>query len=530
MSSGISPANSRGVVPLSAPLDLSNQFVCPYCGSVNDIAEGNCPQCTMENSPAGRKATKARIGPWYVLQKRNPAAPGMKYETLLTFVRRGRVKAHSIVRGPTTHQLWRFAAQVRGLSREFGLCYSCGSTLAADAAICPQCNRPQSLPAQPDAFLESMDGEPDPVVYRELPANAAPTDDPSGNPEQVPVENPVAEANTEDAVSPVAAAPSPEESPTEQEFAEPPADSNSDMIIPSLPEDLPSAPQRPTGARERLAQARRQMAFGSLTLDPEDPQDSAFDDGPPRPPRQIGPAFLPGPRPPDPPRRKRTWIEGAVFVVILLAAVGSGLLYVDPHLQSVVDEWVDAELKSVGVHVNSKPSDLKIPPVDTNAMRSPIARPVPNATEGSSTPTQLPNPLPPVFAPPSHTPPVIAPVVSSTPALVSPPAQQLGAAPVAADSSHAPVQTPAVHSPPAAAAVEDAPPDVAPTPDANDDDPFAKARTLRRRAIDAENGGDYSTAVSLFQQIKDLPREVWPGDLELRLRAAKANAEGKPLR
>ena len=47
--------------------------------------------------------------------------------------------------------------------------------------------------------------------------------------------------------------------------------------------------------------------------------------------------------------------------------------------------------------------------------------------------------------------------------------------------------------------------------------------------IDAENSGDDATAVSLFQQIKDLP-EAWPGDLELRLCAAKANAEGKPLR
>jgi len=38
----------------------------------------------------------------------------MKWETLLTFVRKGRVKPQSIVRGPTTHQLWRFAAHVKG--------------------------------------------------------------------------------------------------------------------------------------------------------------------------------------------------------------------------------------------------------------------------------------------------------------------------------------------------------------------------------------------------------------------------------
>ena len=159
MSSGISPANSRGLVEPSRRQELTSQFVCPYCGAVNDSAEGHCPHCTMENTPAARKATKARIGPWYVLQKRNPAAPGMKFETLLSFVHKGRVKAHSIVRGPTTHQLWRFAAHIKGLSREFGLCYSCGSPLATTASICPQCNRAQSFLTQPDVFLESVDGE-----------------------------------------------------------------------------------------------------------------------------------------------------------------------------------------------------------------------------------------------------------------------------------------------------------------------------------------------------------------------------------
>ncbi len=111
----------------------------------------------MDNTPDARKATKARIGPWYVLQARNPAAPGMRFETLLSFVRKGRVRARSVVRGPTTHQLWRFAAHVKGLSREFGLCFSCGSVLDSTANICPQCNRLQEPPLNPDTLLE--DGE-----------------------------------------------------------------------------------------------------------------------------------------------------------------------------------------------------------------------------------------------------------------------------------------------------------------------------------------------------------------------------------
>jgi hypothetical protein len=88
---------------------LEGRYVCPFCGAVNETMEGPCPNCTMSNTAETRKATKSRIGPWYVLQSRNPAAPGMKYETLLGFVRKGRVKARSILLGPTPHQLCRFA-------------------------------------------------------------------------------------------------------------------------------------------------------------------------------------------------------------------------------------------------------------------------------------------------------------------------------------------------------------------------------------------------------------------------------------
>lgn len=134
---------------------IEQQYVCPFCGAVRDQPDGVCPRCTMESTAATRQATKSRIGPWYVMQTRNPAAPGMKFDTLLTFVRRGRVKARSIVRGPTTHQLWRFAAQVKGLSREFGVCYSCGQAVAPAANVCMHCNRLQDPPINPDVFLEA---------------------------------------------------------------------------------------------------------------------------------------------------------------------------------------------------------------------------------------------------------------------------------------------------------------------------------------------------------------------------------------
>ena len=89
---------------------LDGKQACPFCGAVSERTSSPCQRCGMDNTPEARKATKARIGPWYVLQARNPAAPGMRFETLLGFVRKGRVRARSVVRGPTTHQLWKRAA------------------------------------------------------------------------------------------------------------------------------------------------------------------------------------------------------------------------------------------------------------------------------------------------------------------------------------------------------------------------------------------------------------------------------------
>jgi hypothetical protein len=130
------------------------RFVCPFCGSVNAKADEPCPRCSMENTPVTRQATRARIGPWYVLQTRNPAAPGMKFATLISLIRKGQVTSRSIVRGPSTHQLWKFASKVKGISREFGVCHACGQEIEKTATSCPQCFRSQEPPTHPDWLLE----------------------------------------------------------------------------------------------------------------------------------------------------------------------------------------------------------------------------------------------------------------------------------------------------------------------------------------------------------------------------------------
>jgi ribosomal protein L40E len=135
----------------------------------------------MENTALTRQATRARIGPWYVMQARNPAAPGMKCNTLLGLIRKGQVTPKTVVRGPTTHQFWRFAARVKGISREFGICFSCGTRLDTKAVECPHCGKSQELPSNPDTLLEG-DFTPVQPVFREVKPTPAPADVSHGEP------------------------------------------------------------------------------------------------------------------------------------------------------------------------------------------------------------------------------------------------------------------------------------------------------------------------------------------------------------
>ena len=43
-------------------------------------------------------------------------------------------------------------------------------------------------------------------------------------------------------------------------------------------------------------------------------------------------------------------------------------------------------------------------------------------------------------------------------------------------------------------------------------------------AIDAESRRDYRAAVYYYEQIEKLPKEDWPGGLEIRLEAARKQA------
>jgi hypothetical protein len=167
------PVPARDAANPGAPTDDAAGLVCPFCANVRTVdAVGPCPRCTMEDTPTSRRSTGERIGPWFVLQRKNPTAPGLRFNVLLALARRGHVTTKSIVRGPTTGQLWRFASQVKGLSRVFGLCWHCAASVSPEALTCPRCRSPQDVPGDADAFLEPPANLP---VMREVSSDDAAT-------------------------------------------------------------------------------------------------------------------------------------------------------------------------------------------------------------------------------------------------------------------------------------------------------------------------------------------------------------------
>jgi len=420
---------------------LAGRQVCPFCGLVKEHADGPCERCTMENTASTRQATKARIGPWYVLQGRNPAAPGMKFDTLLTFVQKGKIKPRSIVRGPTTHQLWRFAAHVRGLSREFGICYSCGGEIERTANLCPHCNRLQEPPVHPDVFLESQDqeiaGMPRPV-YRQI--------------------------------------------------SEPPL-VGQDIVVPAMGDRAAAAPAGQPGPIVEQGRTKR-GADGFLSA-----QDLAaafkLNFTPKNEPagRTSGEQNQAGRRMKSRTRRHRRW-KRWVFLLLVLAGAGAFTFQYrrDANFRALTQEL----LKRGNAWVHEKIAYLK-----ENANRA---------------------------AHPAATQPTLRHEETSArqPALQSPATTQPSPwDQILTTQAAAPSPASAPPPPPARQAVQEqaSADDVGATPEPPPT--LEEARSLYRSAIDAEDQGDYATAVKKYERIHKFPPDLRPRDLDLRLREAR---------
>jgi uncharacterized OB-fold protein len=558
---------------------LDGKQACPFCGAVSERTSSACQRCGMENTPEARKATKARIGPWYVLQARNPAAPGMRFETLLSFVRKGRVRARSVVRGPTTHQLWRFAAHVKGLSREFGLCYSCGSAIEPTANVCPQCNRLQEPPVNPDVLLEDKgeDGSSAAAaaagrapVYRELPepgkSASAPVEAAPAKPEPDDAEivipalgafrpddvevKPIEPGPTTPQIAPVPvpnwfastpSAPPPAASPSPRP-TRPPVNEN--------PFAIPSPPPRKknnNGGGDTFLSAKELAAAFKLSFDPSANMDTvdvpdempagALPEGlipsvvPSSPMRQqqqpsplTGPAGVVAPPPGRRGSRLATVRRVALFMVIL-AGTGFGvMMWVDPVFRQKTVDWGKASYAKL--HAYATAQDMK----GQQGGASPSS-PGSDADKGiKDIPT----------TPTTPREPAVEPKTKAKAPLEQP------KAPAEADaaSSKAPEPAPAPAPPPApnvvakAAAPAPAPaaPKPAPQPPANDgsakapaeqeepipatrEEQIARRRQLEKlgRQAEGKNPPDYAAAFKAYSAIKKLPAEVWPNDLEYRL-------------
>ncbi len=122
-------------------------LICPYCGA-GQPASDRCRDCGGLFEPLSRQATLNEMGPWYIRDPKRPYHPGCSYQTLVKLIERGRVTRTTIVRGPTTRQLWSVARHVNGVAHLLGYCHQCDASVDRGDHVCHACG------AQFGAYLD----------------------------------------------------------------------------------------------------------------------------------------------------------------------------------------------------------------------------------------------------------------------------------------------------------------------------------------------------------------------------------------
>jgi len=113
-------------------------LICPFCGETQPETD-RCRACRSGLDRAARRRLANSMGPWFVRDEDRPFVPGISYEALVGAVERGEIDRFTIVRGPTTRQLWTIAKRVPGLAHLLGWCHGCGTTVDADDHGCYAC-------------------------------------------------------------------------------------------------------------------------------------------------------------------------------------------------------------------------------------------------------------------------------------------------------------------------------------------------------------------------------------------------------
>jgi len=117
----------------------SRIILCPYCGRTQPPPRERCDACGGWFEPLSLKATHIAMGPWYVRDKQHPFRPGCSFEVLHEQIASGRIKPTTVIRGPTTRQLWSIARNTPGVAHLLGYCHACNDPTPQDALLCPHC-------------------------------------------------------------------------------------------------------------------------------------------------------------------------------------------------------------------------------------------------------------------------------------------------------------------------------------------------------------------------------------------------------
>lgn len=112
----------------------------------------SCTACGTPLDDATRRTTLSRMGPWFVRLESLPFMPGCSWSQLAELVERGVIHAGSVVRGPTTRQLWTLAERTPGVAHLVGRCHACGSAAARDDACCRVCRASFGAPLDRDSL------------------------------------------------------------------------------------------------------------------------------------------------------------------------------------------------------------------------------------------------------------------------------------------------------------------------------------------------------------------------------------------
>ncbi len=161
------------------------QFIlCPYCGRTQPAENQRCVDCHGLFDPLSRKATQIALGPWTIRDKANPFRPGCSYEVLRKQVLAGKITPTTVIRGPTTHQLWSIARNVPGVAHLLGACHNCGASAQPESKSCPQCQQAfEAVPARDQLGLLYATAQQAEMARRELDREIVIAQQRNGSPE-----------------------------------------------------------------------------------------------------------------------------------------------------------------------------------------------------------------------------------------------------------------------------------------------------------------------------------------------------------